>query len=316
MGLNIEDQGHPADYVGVSIKCLKNGSYEFTQRTLIDSIIDNVGLTDSKTKPVPAKASLQLHAFKDEPPFNLDSNYWSAVGKLNYLAQMTHPDIMYVTHQIAKYALDPRKTHGEATLYLAQYLMKSRDLGICFKPDSSKGFECYCDADFLGLWNKMLAPNNPSTAKSRSGWIIFYAGCPVLWASKLQSQVALSTTEAEYIPMLQSLLDIIPIMGLVQKMRERNFQVICTAPHVYCKVFRTIWAHLNWLDYPSYALKPSTLNCVTIIFVSMFERASSRSFLSTPAIRLLMHSQNHWRRTTSNVIAVPCAARDLSKHTK
>ncbi len=30
-GLNIEDQGHPADYVGVNIKKLKDGSYEFTQ---------------------------------------------------------------------------------------------------------------------------------------------------------------------------------------------------------------------------------------------------------------------------------------------
>jgi hypothetical protein len=31
LGLNIEDQGQPADYVGVNIKKLKDGSYEFTQ---------------------------------------------------------------------------------------------------------------------------------------------------------------------------------------------------------------------------------------------------------------------------------------------
>jgi hypothetical protein len=31
LGLNIEDQGHPANYVGVNIKKLKDGSYEFTQ---------------------------------------------------------------------------------------------------------------------------------------------------------------------------------------------------------------------------------------------------------------------------------------------
>jgi hypothetical protein len=36
LGLNIEDQGHPADYVGVNIKKLRDGSYEFTQRALID----------------------------------------------------------------------------------------------------------------------------------------------------------------------------------------------------------------------------------------------------------------------------------------
>jgi hypothetical protein len=60
LGLNIEHQGHPADYVGVSIKIKKhcNGFYEFTQRALIDSIIEDVGISDSKTKPVPAKVSL------------------------------------------------------------------------------------------------------------------------------------------------------------------------------------------------------------------------------------------------------------------
>ena len=120
LGLNIEDQGHPADYVGVNIKKLKDGSYEFTQRALIDAIIADVGLKDSKTKPVPAKVSLQLHAFKDQPAFNLDFNYRSAVGKLNYLAQTTRPDIMYATHQIAKYSSDPREPHGEAILYLVR----------------------------------------------------------------------------------------------------------------------------------------------------------------------------------------------------
>jgi hypothetical protein len=85
LGLNIEDQGHPADYVGVNIKKMKDGSYEFTQCALIDSIIeDDVGLKDAKVKHVPAKVSLRLRAFKDEPPFDLNFKYRSAVGKLNY----------------------------------------------------------------------------------------------------------------------------------------------------------------------------------------------------------------------------------------
>jgi hypothetical protein len=40
MGLKIEDQGHPTDYVGVGIKKHCNGLYEFTHRALIDSIIE------------------------------------------------------------------------------------------------------------------------------------------------------------------------------------------------------------------------------------------------------------------------------------
>jgi hypothetical protein len=118
---------------------------------------------DAEVKPVPAKVSLKLHTFKDEPPFNLDFNYnyRSAVGKLNYLAQTTRPDIMYTTHQIAKYSSDPRQSHGEAILYLVCYLKKTRDLGLKFKPDPKKGFECYCDANFSDNWNRAFAPVDP-----------------------------------------------------------------------------------------------------------------------------------------------------------
>ena len=179
----------------------KDGSYEFTQHALVNSIIEDVELHDATVKPVPAKVSQRLHAFKGEPPFDLDFNHRSAVSKLNYLVQTMNPDIMYATHQVAKYSLDPRQSHAEDILYLVCYLKKTRDIGLKFTPDPTKGFECYCDSDFSGLWNKEFAPVDPSTAKSRSGWIIFYAGCPVSWASKLQSQVALPTTKAEYIAM-------------------------------------------------------------------------------------------------------------------
>ncbi len=208
-----------------------DGFYEFTQYALIDAIIAGVNLTNAKVKPVPAKVSMQLHAFKDAPPFNLDFNYCSVIGKLNYLTQTTRSNIMYATNQIAKYSSDPREPHGEAIPHLVWYLKKTRNLGVCFKPNTKKGFECYYNAYFLGKW-KSYAAVDPSIAKSRSGWVVFYAGCPIIWASKLQSQVALSTTEAEYIAMSMALWDIISIMNLIKEMREHNIPVICTKPYI------------------------------------------------------------------------------------
>ncbi len=161
------------------------------------------------------------------------------VGKLNYFAQTNRSDIMYyATHQVAKYSLYPRQLHGEAILYLICYLNNTHDLGFCFKPDPTKGFDCYCDADFSGLWNKAFAPVDSSTSVC-GGWIIFYAGCPISWASKLESQVAVSTTEAEYIVMSQALRDVIPIMGLLQEMREQDFKVLCTSPTCFAKSLKT-----------------------------------------------------------------------------
>jgi hypothetical protein len=93
------------------------------------------------------------------------------------------------------------------------------DCGLKFKPDPKKGFDCCCDADFSGHRNKEFAPVNPSTTKWMDNLL---CRMPVSWASKLQSQIALSTTKAKYIAiaMSQALRDIIPIMNLLQEMRE------------------------------------------------------------------------------------------------
>jgi hypothetical protein len=82
-----------------------------------------------------------------------------------------------------------------------------------------------------------IRSDRPKHSQIAQWWIVFYAGCPVCWASKLQSQVALSTTEAEYIAMSMALRDVIPVMNLIGEMKNKGFQVICTQPYVYCTVF-------------------------------------------------------------------------------
>ncbi len=77
------------------------------------------------------------------------------------------------------------------------YLRTSCTIDIKFKPDPTKGCEDFLDADFSGLWNNIETPTDPSTANSRARWIMYYARCPIIWASHLMTQVALSTTEAE-----------------------------------------------------------------------------------------------------------------------
>jgi len=44
-----------------------------------------------------------------------------------------------------------------------------------------------------------------STAKSRTGYVVKYAGCSWTWASKMQTGMAFSTTEAELIALSEGL---------------------------------------------------------------------------------------------------------------
>ena len=47
-----------------------------------------------------------------------------------------------------------------------------------------------------------------------------YANCPILWVSRLQTEIALSTAEAEYIAFSQSLRDVISLITLLKEINK------------------------------------------------------------------------------------------------
>ena len=77
----------------------------------------------------------------------------SVVGMLNYISNCTRPDILFATHQCARFSNDPKKSHETAIKRIGKYLKKTHDKGIIFKVDRQLGLECYVDADFAGGWN-------------------------------------------------------------------------------------------------------------------------------------------------------------------
>ena len=102
---------------------------------------------------------------------------------------------------------------------------------------TGNGFEVAVDSDFAGNWNKETAADDIMTAKSQSGHVIMYSGCPVLWSSKMQTEIALSTTESEYIACSNALRDTIPLMNFVDEMRKRFNEKIVLTPTVRCQLY-------------------------------------------------------------------------------
>ena len=74
-----------------------------------------------------------------------------------------------------------------------------------------------------------------ATARSRHGYIINYAGCPLLWKSKLQ--IALLSTESEYTGLSYALRDAIPIMQFLKEMKTMGLPIVAPQTRVHCHVF-------------------------------------------------------------------------------
>ncbi len=110
-------------------------------------------------------------------------------------------------------------SHKKAIICIGRYLLDTRFHGIVYKPDTTKGLECYVHADFAGGWSQANS-DNAKNVLSRTGYIITYAGYPIHWVSCLQTEIALSTAEAEYIALSQSLRDVLPLISLLEELHK------------------------------------------------------------------------------------------------
>jgi len=234
----VTDEGEIDAYLGVKVRRGQGDSRELTQPHLIQQILDNIGMKpNSKTKDKAAPSSTILRRDLEGDPFVEKWDYRSVIGKLNFLEKSTRPEIAYAVHQCAHFASNPRQSHANAVKYLCRYLLATKDKGLILRPDATKSFEVHVDCDFAGNWVQEDAMNDPSTAKSRTGYIISYGGCPVVWASKLQTEVVLSSTESEFVGLSESLRIAIVMMNLLKEMQSCGIPIAKTTPKIYCKLF-------------------------------------------------------------------------------
>jgi beta-xylosidase len=77
-------------------------------------------------------------------------------------------------------------------------------------------------ADFAGLWHRDFDELRDCSL-SCTGYVITYCGCPIHWASKLQSEIALSTTESKYIALSMATRELLPLRWLVQELHKHSF---------------------------------------------------------------------------------------------
>jgi hypothetical protein len=217
MDLNIEDD--VAGFLGLQIERLASGVVSLTQIGLIDRILAAMGLDDSNPKQTPAPTE-SLGKDRKGSPFSQEFSYASVIGMMLYLTQ-TRPEISFAVSQCARYTHGPTVKHARYLKHIGRYLKHTRTKGLLLNPkrDSPLDIQCFVDADFAGLWTPE-DQDDPHSLKSRTGYVIMLAGCPVVWKSKLQTLIAQSTMEAEYIALSTACKDLLPLQRLATEVGQ------------------------------------------------------------------------------------------------
>ena len=118
--------------------------------------------------------------------------------------------------QCALFVHSPKQSHELALLCIGRYLKGTSDQGLILRPKDAHLLKTnvYVDASFTCGWGTESSAN-PDCVKSRTGYIIEIANCPVLWVSVMQTTIATSTMESEYTALSQACRAAIPLLAVI-----------------------------------------------------------------------------------------------------
>ena len=99
-----------SELLGIDIKTLYNGGFQFCQTGLIRKVLEATGMEHSNGLPTPTKveAPLGLDVNGSEAKRDWPNSYASVIGMMLYLASNTRPDISFAVHQCAGLHITPR----------------------------------------------------------------------------------------------------------------------------------------------------------------------------------------------------------------
>lgn len=160
-----------------------------SQNRQIQTLVNKFNVAESKktfNTPMEAKLKLEKGDVNNLP----DVPYRELVCSLLFIGRYTRPDVLFAVTILCRFLTCYTETHWKAAKRVLIYLKNTEDIGLVYTRNlKAPPLELYVDSD----WG-----SDQIDGRSTSGVLINLYGNPVTWSSEKQSNVALSSSEAEY----------------------------------------------------------------------------------------------------------------------
>jgi hypothetical protein len=186
-----------------------------SQASYVKKVLERFSMENAK--PVSTPLVNHFHLSTSQCPKTVEETedmskvpYASAVGCLMYAMVCTRPDLAHAVSVVSKYMANPGKQHWDAVKWIFRYLKGTTDYGITFvRQKSDLSVVGYVDADYAG---------DLDDRRSTTGYVFTLTRGPICWKSMIQSTVAMSTTEAEYMAVAEAAKEALWLIGLVKEL--------------------------------------------------------------------------------------------------
>jgi len=125
----------------------------------------------------------------------MQSEYMSGFGMFLYLVKYSRPDIANAVRELTKCMDGATMAAYKEMLRLIKFVLSTKTWGLKIMPKSPDGtvkwnLVSFSDSDWSG---------NKDNRRSINSFIIFLCGVPIVWQSKQQNTIALSSGEAVFV---------------------------------------------------------------------------------------------------------------------
>lgn len=196
---SIKDLGHARYVLGMEIvNDIKSKTLSIKQSQYITDVARRFNQSDSKIAENPCDSSVKL-SIADCPRSESEriimerKPYRSLMGCLLYIATCTRPDVSFAVCHLTRFLENPGEKHWKSAIRILRYLRGTKTFEIAYRGGNNiPKLTSFCDAD----WG-----SDKDDRRSVSGVLLMLNEGPVVFKSKYQKTVALSSAEAEYMAM-------------------------------------------------------------------------------------------------------------------
>ncbi|CAM8908670.1 unnamed protein product [Rhodiola kirilowii] len=218
---DMKDLGNAKKILGINIiRDRKNKRMILSLAEYIDKVVKKFSMEHSNPAVIPLGGHLVLS--KQDCPETIEEKekmadipYDVVVESVMYCMLCTRPDLAFAISVLSRFMANPSENHWHAMKFLLKYLNNTKNLGLVYACNGQKSdLFGYVDSDYA---------SNRDNRKSTTGLFFTWFGNCISWKSQLQSVVALSSTEAEFIAATEAAKEAVWLKGLLSEITLTDY---------------------------------------------------------------------------------------------
>lgn len=214
---SVRDLGKIKRCFGINVEVdKKNHKIYLDQSDYIESIIKKFGMQECKSVVTPLEPG-SITKTDDSPKSREEIErlkkipYQSIIGSLMYAYQGTRPDLAYAVSTLSKFNNNFDVKLWHMAKRVLRYLQGTKSYKLCYSKQNKSELLGFCDASF--------ASEAEEDRRSVTGYAFKLQNAAISWNCARQATIALSSTEAEYQALTESLKEALWLRNLTIELR-------------------------------------------------------------------------------------------------